>query len=93
MTEQKNSTDKQSQRDVMGEVVSNKMDKTIVVKVTRKVKHPLYGKYVRRFSKMVAHDEENTCQIGDIVLIKQSRPLSKTKFWNLVEIVKREVQQ
>jgi small subunit ribosomal protein S17 len=69
------------------------MNKTIVVQVERKVKHPLYGKYVKRFSKMYAHDEDNTCQIGDLVLIQQSRPLSKTKRWKLVEILKREEQQ
>ena len=81
------------QRTVTGRVVSSKMNKTIVVQVERKVKHPLYGKYVRRFSKMYAHDEENECQIGDLVTIKQSRPISKTKRWKLVEILKREEQQ
>ncbi len=70
---------------MIGKVVSNKMNKTIVVQVERKVKHPLYGKYLRRFSKMNAHDEENTCNIGDIVMIKESRPLSKTKHWVLVK--------
>lgn len=78
-----------SQRIVTGKVISDKMNKTIVVQVERKVKHPLYGKYVRRFSKMYAHDEENACRIGDIVSIQQSRPLSKTKRWKLVEIVKK----
>jgi len=82
-----------SQRIVEGRVVSNKMNKTVVIRVERKVKHPLYGKYVRRFSKMYAHDEENTCRIGDLVLIQQSRPLSKTKRWKLIEIIKREEQQ
>ena len=76
-------------RTVQGKVVSNKMDKTIVVQVERKVKHPLYGKYMRRFSKMYAHDAENTCMVGDVVLIQQSRPLSKTKSWVLVEVVER----
>jgi small subunit ribosomal protein S17 len=78
---------KTSGRTVIGKVVSNKMDKTIVVQVERKVKHPLYGKYMRRFSKMYAHDNENTCNIGDVVLIQQSRPLSKTKNWVLVQIL------
>jgi small subunit ribosomal protein S17 len=78
---------------VVGKVVSDKMNKTVVVQVERKVKHPLYGKYVRRFSKMYAHDEENSCQIGDVVMIQQSRPLSKTKRWTLVEIIKKENQQ
>lgn len=79
-------------RTIEGKVISNKMNKTIVVQVERKVKHPMYGKYVRRFSKMVAHDEENSCNIGDVVTIKQTRPLSKTKRWQLVQIVKREEQ-
>jgi small subunit ribosomal protein S17 len=83
----------EDQRTITGKVVSNKMNKTIVVQVERKVKHPLYGKYVRRFSKMVAHDDKNDCQMGDLVTIKQCRPLSKTKRWTLVEIVKKEEQQ
>lgn len=82
-----------TQRTVEGRVISDKMNKTIVVQIERKVKHPLYGKYVRRFSKMYAHDEDNACRIGDLVLIQQSRPLSKTKRWKLVEILKREEQQ
>ena len=82
-----------SQRTIIGKVISDKMDKTIVVQIERKVKHPLYGKYVRKFSKMYAHDAENTCKIGDLVLIKQTRPLSKTKRWALVEVLKREQQQ
>ena len=88
-----NNIDEKSQRTVLGKVVSEKMNKTIVVLVERKVKHPLYGKYIRRFSKMYAHDEENICRTGDLVLIQQSRPISKTKRWKLVEIVKREKEQ
>ena len=80
-------------RTVVGKVVSDKMNKTIIVQVERKVKHPLYGKYLRRFSKMYAHDEENTCRIGDVVVIQQSRPLSKTKRWKLLEILKRDEQE
>lgn len=80
---------KTSGRSVIGKVTSNKMNKTIVVEVERKVKHPLYGKYMRRFSKMYAHDDENTCMLGDVVLIQQSRPLSKTKHWVLVEVLER----
>ena len=76
-------------RTVSGQVVSNKMDKTIVVKVERRVKHPVYGKYIRRSSKLHAHDAENSCQIGDLVTISETRPLSKTKTWQLVEIVRR----
>ena len=74
---------------VVGKVVSNKMQKTIVVEVDRKVKHPLIGKYMKRSSKMVAHDDENACKVGDLVLIKQSRPLSKTKSWVLVEVLEK----
>lgn len=76
-------------RNVIGRVISNKMDKTIVVEVERKVKHPLYGKYMRRFSKMYAHDENNSCAIGDVVLIQQTRPLSKTKTWVLVQVLEQ----
>lgn len=93
MTEQKVIDQAQTQRTITGKVVSNKMNKTIVVQIERKVKHPLYGKYVRRFSKMYAHDEDNACQPGDVVTIQQTRPLSKLKRWKLVEIVKREEQQ
>lgn len=89
MTEQ--TTASASQRTIVGVVVSNKMNKSIVVQVERKVKHPQYGKYVKRFTKLVAHDEENTSNMGDTVKIEQSRPLSKTKCWKLVEVLKREV--
>lgn len=83
------SEQKVSGHTIVGKVVSDKMDKTIVVQVERKVKHPLYGKFMRRFSKMYAHDSENTCKMGDIVEIKQSRPLSKTKTWVLVQVVEQ----
>ncbi|KPJ54280.1 30S ribosomal protein S17 [candidate division TA06 bacterium DG_24] len=73
----------------IGKVVSNKMDRTIVVAVDRLVRHPMYKRVVRRTSKMVAHDEDNQCRIGDIVRIMETRPLSKTKRWRLVEIVTR----
>lgn len=73
----------------VGVVVSNKMQKSIVVSVERKVKHPKYGKFVKLTSKFVAHDEQNNCQIGDTVKIMETRPLSKTKNWRLVEIVER----
>jgi small subunit ribosomal protein S17 len=72
-----------------GGVVSNKMDKSIVVKVERKVKHPLYGKFVKKTTKFMAHDENNECNIGDTVRIMETRPLSKNKCWRLVEIVER----
>jgi small subunit ribosomal protein S17 len=73
----------------VGVVVSNKMQKSIVVTVERKVKHPKYGKFVKLTSRFVAHDEQNNCQIGDTVKIMETRPLSKTKNWRLVEIVER----
>lgn len=73
----------------IGMVVSNKMDKSIVVTVERKVKHPIYGKFVKKTTKFMAHDESNNCGIGDTVLIMETRPLSKTKNWRLVEILER----
>jgi small subunit ribosomal protein S17 len=73
----------------VGVVVSNKMDKSIVVKVERKVKHPLYGKFVKKSTKFMAHDEKNECNIGDTVRIMETRPLSKNKCWRLVEIVEK----
>jgi small subunit ribosomal protein S17 len=77
------------ERTETGRVISNKMDKTITVMVERKVKHPLYGKYIRRSSKFHAHDEDNQCQEGDVVTIAECRPISKSKTWRLVEIVER----
>ena len=73
----------------VGKVVSNKMDKTIVVAIETSVKHPLYGKIVKRTTKLKAHDEENVCQIGDKVKVMETRPLSKEKRWRLVEIVEK----
>lgn len=72
-----------------GVVTSNKMDKTITVAVERKVKHPIYGKFVKKTTKFHAHDEKNECTIGDIVRIMETRPLSKTKRWRLVEVVEK----
>ncbi len=72
-----------------GVVTSNKMEKSIVVKVERKVKHPKYGKFVKKTTKFVAHDENNDCNEGDTVRIMETRPLSKSKNWRLVEIVER----
>ena len=74
-------------RTLQGRVVSNKMDKTIVVLVSRKVKHSTYGKYIQKSSKIHAHDENNVCRIGDKVEIAEGRPLSKTKSWKLINIV------
>jgi small subunit ribosomal protein S17 len=73
----------------LGVVSSNKMDKTITVKVERKVKHPLYGKFVKKSTKFHAHDDKNECSIGDTVKIMESRPMSKTKRWRLVEVVEK----
>jgi small subunit ribosomal protein S17 len=78
-------------RQVIGTVVSDKMDKTTVVAVERLVKHPLYHKYIRRQGKFAAHDEANECRIGDKVLITESRPLSKTKKWRVSKIVEKAV--
>lgn len=76
-----------SLRTVVGRVVSNKMNKTITVLVERKVAHPLYKKYVRRSTKLHVHDENNECQVGDVVAIVAARPLSKTKAWRLVNVI------
>jgi len=74
---------------IEGVVISNKMDKTIVVRVERLVKHPIFHKYVKRFVKYKAHDESNGCQMGDRVMIAESRPLSKEKRWRMVQIVEK----
>ena len=73
----------------VGEVVSNKMEKSITVAVQRKVKHPIYGKFVTKTTKFTAHDEDNACGIGDTVKIMETRPLSKNKRWRLVEIIEK----
>ncbi len=83
------STENKKQRAQVGRVVSNKMDKTVTVRLERLVKHPLYGKYIRRSSKVHAHDENNECNEGDTVRISQTRPLSKNKSWRVDEIVER----
>jgi small subunit ribosomal protein S17 len=76
-----------SNRRLTGRVLSNAMDKTITVLVERRVKHPLYGKFIRRSTRIHAHDEENSCANGDLVMVEQCRPLSKTKTWRLLEVV------
>jgi small subunit ribosomal protein S17 len=78
-----------ARKERIGSVVSNKMQKTITVAVERKVKHPIYGKFVKSTKKFTAHDENNDCNIGDVVRIMETRPLSKNKRWRLVEIVER----
>ncbi|ARS37410.1 30S ribosomal protein S17 [Pontibacter actiniarum] len=72
-----------------GKVVSNKMDKSVTVMVESKMKHPMYGKFVNKSTKFMAHDENNECNIGDFVRIQETRPLSKNKKWRLVEIIER----
>ena len=81
----------QTTRTVQGRVVSNKMDKTITVAVERKVKHPIYGKFIKRTTKLHAHDETNQCNEGDVVTVRECRPLSKSKNWTLVEVVTKAV--
>ena len=77
----------QTSRTVQGRVVSNKMEKSITVVVERKVKHPIYGKFIKRTTKLHAHDETNQCNEGDVVIIRECRPLSKSKNWMLVHVV------
>lgn len=83
------SENKESARSINGRVVSNKMDKSITVLVERLVKYPVYGKYIKKSTKLYAHDENNQCQEGDVVTIVSCRPISKNKAWKLVEIVER----
>ena len=78
-------------RTITGRVISNKMDKTITILVERKVPHPVYKKYVRRSTKIHAHDETNQCKEGDTVMIEQCRPLAKTKSWRLVKVIAQAV--
>ncbi len=73
----------------IGKVVSNKMEKSITLAVERKVKHPLYGKFMKKTTKLMAHDEKNECSIGDTVKVMETRPLSKNKCWRLVEILEK----
>ncbi|MCK7459281.1 30S ribosomal protein S17 [Idiomarina aminovorans] len=82
-------TEESRVRTLQGKVVSDKMDKTITVAIERRVKHPVYGKYITRTTKVHAHDEDNQCKTGDTVLVRECRPLSKNKSWALEEIVER----
>jgi len=79
-------------RTVTGKVISNKADKTITVMIERRVKHPVYGKFLRRSTKLMAHDQDNQCREGDIVIIEECRPLSKRKTWTLVSVVEQAPQ-
>ena len=76
-------------RSKVGRVISNKAEKTVTVKLERQVKHPLYGKYIKRSTKVHAHDEDNSCAEGDLVRISECRPISKTKTWRVTEIMER----
>lgn len=89
MAAMSDNNEKQTLRTVEGRVVSNKMDKTVTVLVERQVKHPLYGKYIKRSSKLHAHDADNACNEGDVVRVTEIAPMSKTKNWRVVEIVTR----
>ena len=82
-------TTRSTRRERVGVVVSSKMDKSITISVKQKIKHPIYGKFVNKTAKFMAHDEENTCNVGDTVKISETRPLSKNKRWRLVEIIER----
>ncbi len=81
------------ERSLMGRVVSDKMDKSIVVLLERQVKHPMYGKFIKRSKKYHVHDENNECREGDVVMFKECRPLSKTKHWTLIKVVERAPEQ
>ena len=85
-------TETQALRTVEGRVVSNKMDKTVTVLVERQVKHPLYGKYIKRSTKLHAHDADNACNEGDVVLLTEIAPMSKTKNWRVVEVITRAAE-
>ena len=85
-------TEKISARTATGRVVSNKMDKTVTVLIERRVKHPVYGKYITRSSRIHAHDENNECGIGDVVTVQETRPVSKSKSWKLLRIDESAVQ-
>jgi small subunit ribosomal protein S17 len=84
-------TTQEIKRTQTGRVVSNKMNKSVTVLLERQIKHPLYGKYIKRSTKVLAHDEDNSCGEGDTVLIAECRPLSKSKSWRVVEILERAV--
>jgi len=89
MTEDAKKVETKGQRTVVGRVISNKMDKTVSVAIERLIKHPVYGKYIRRTTKVLAHDENNECKSGDRVTISECRPVSKHKAWQVVNVVQR----
>jgi len=87
------SEDKKAQRTLVGRVVSDKMDKTVSVAIERLIKHPVYGKYIRRTSKVLAHDASNECKSGDRVAISESRPISKNKSWSVMNVIERSADK
>ena len=93
MSEEAKATEEKTQRTVIGRVVSDKMDKTVSVAIERLIKHPVYGKYIRRTSKVMAHDESNECKTGDRVSISECRPMSKNKAWQVVSVLERAPEQ
>jgi small subunit ribosomal protein S17 len=93
MSEQTQAPEKKVRRTVVGRVVSNKMEKTVSVAIERLIKHPAYGKYVRRTGKVMAHDESNECRIGDRVTIAECRPISKNKAWRVVSVDERAAEE
>ena len=89
MSEEKAKTTGAAQRTIIGRVVSDKMDKTVSVAIERRIKHPMYGKYIRRTTKVLAHDASNECKLGDRVTISECKPISKNKSWAVVDVVER----
>jgi small subunit ribosomal protein S17 len=87
MSTEDDKTTQESVRRIIGRVISDKMDKSVTVSVERKVRHPVYGKYIRRTTKIMAHDETNQCKEGDVVAISECRPVSKNKTWRVVEVM------
>jgi len=87
------SEEKKVQRTITGRVVSDKMDKTVSVAIERLIKHPVYGKYIRRTSKVLAHDAKNECKPGDTVQISEGRPISKNKSWSVVNVIERSADK
>ncbi len=93
MSEESKSAEAKVQRTVIGRVVGDKMDKTVSVAIERRVKHPVVGKYIRRTSKLMAHDETNQCKTGDRVAISECRPIAKNKSWRVVDVVESAPEQ
>ena len=93
MSEETKTAEVKSRRTVVGRVVSDKMDKTVSVAIERLVKHPVYGKYIRRTTKLMAHDEKNECKTGDRVTISECRPIAKNKSWRVVDVIERAPEQ